>query len=73
MWRRSCSRNLYPAKVSGNCMDEERNSRTAGNMKYKYHIDLFYRKEDGGYVANIPDLQMCSAFGGMQEEALREV
>ncbi len=38
-----------------------------------YHINLFYSEEDGGYIADIPDLKSCSAFGQTQEEALREV
>lgn len=38
-----------------------------------YHINLFYSDEDGGYVADIPDLAFCSAFGATPEEALKEV
>ncbi|MEJ5250922.1 MAG: type II toxin-antitoxin system HicB family antitoxin [Chthonomonadetes bacterium] len=38
-----------------------------------YHINLFYSEEDGGYIADIPDLPGCSAFGETPEEALREV
>jgi predicted RNase H-like HicB family nuclease len=38
-----------------------------------YHIDIFYSEEDGGYIADIPDLEACSAFGASPEEALREV
>jgi len=38
-----------------------------------YHINLFYSKEDAGYIADIPDLKFCSAFGETPEEALREV
>jgi predicted RNase H-like HicB family nuclease len=38
-----------------------------------YHINIFYSDEDGGYVADIPDLNACSAFGATAEEALREV
>ena len=38
-----------------------------------YHINLFYSEEDGGYIADIPDLKSCSAFGATPEEALREV
>ncbi|HEY7801435.1 MAG TPA: type II toxin-antitoxin system HicB family antitoxin [Dehalococcoidia bacterium] len=38
-----------------------------------YHINIFYSQEDGGYVADIPDLEMCSAFGATPEEALSEV
>jgi len=38
-----------------------------------YHINIFYSEEDGGYIADIPDLDSCSAFGGTPEEALKEV
>ena len=38
-----------------------------------YHINIFYSDEDEGYIADIPDLQACSAFGSTPEEALREV
>ena len=38
-----------------------------------YHINLFYSEEDEGYIADIPDLKHCSAFGSTPEEALREV
>jgi len=38
-----------------------------------YHINIFYSEEDGGYIADIPDLESCSAFGKTPDEALREV
>ena len=38
-----------------------------------YHINIFYSEEDGGYVADIPDLESCSAFGETPEQALAEV
>ncbi len=38
-----------------------------------YHINVSYSKEDECYVADIPDLRFCSAFGDSPEEALREV
>jgi predicted RNase H-like HicB family nuclease len=38
-----------------------------------YHINLFYSEEEEGYIADIPDLKHCSAFGSTPEEALREV
>jgi len=38
-----------------------------------YHINIFYSEEDGGYIADIPDLDACSAFGSTPEEALAEV
>lgn len=38
-----------------------------------YHINIFYSEEDGGYIADIPDLEFCSAFGGTPEQALEEL
>ena len=35
-----------------------------------YHINVFYSQEDGGYIADIPDLEACSAFGATPEEAV---
>jgi len=37
-----------------------------------YHINIFYNDEDGGYIADIPDLEYCSAFGETPEEALTQ-
>jgi predicted RNase H-like HicB family nuclease len=38
-----------------------------------YQINIFYSDEDGGYIADIPDLDACSAFGRTADEALAEV
>ncbi len=38
-----------------------------------HHISIFYSEEDGGYIADIPDLPGCSAFGQTPEQALTEV
>lgn len=38
-----------------------------------YHVNVFYSDEDQGYIADIPDLRHCSAFGQTPVEALREV
>jgi len=38
-----------------------------------YHINIFSSEENGGYIADIPDLESCSAFGATPEEALAEV
>lgn len=37
-----------------------------------YHINIFYSESDGGYIADIPDLDSCSAFGNGPQEALAE-
>jgi predicted RNase H-like HicB family nuclease len=38
-----------------------------------YHINIFYSEEDGGYIADIPDLEACAAFGETPAKALAEV
>jgi predicted RNase H-like HicB family nuclease len=38
-----------------------------------YHINIFFSEEDNGYIADIPDLDACSAFGETPQEALQEV
>lgn len=38
-----------------------------------YHINVFHSEEDGGWIADIPDLKYCSAFGATPEEAVAEV
>ncbi len=42
-------------------------------MKRDYHINIFYSTEDRGYIADIPDLEACSAFGDSPEEALAQL
>ena len=37
------------------------------------HINVFYSDSDECYVADIPDLRFCSAFGDTAEEAVREL
>jgi predicted RNase H-like HicB family nuclease len=39
----------------------------------KYHINLFWSESDGAWVADVPDLQSCSAFGDTPAEALAEI
>ena len=38
-----------------------------------YHVNVFYSEDDGGYIADIPDLKYCSAFGETPAQALNEV
>jgi predicted RNase H-like HicB family nuclease len=38
-----------------------------------YHINIFYSSEDEGYIADIPDLEFCSAFGDTPAEALAQL
>ncbi len=35
-----------------------------------YHINIFYSEQDCGYIADIPDLAACSAFGAIPEDAV---
>ena len=38
-----------------------------------YAIEIFYNEEDEGFIAIVPDLSGCSAFGKTEERALQEV
>ena len=42
-------------------------------MTPKYRINLFWSEADSAWVADVPDLQSCSAFGDTPGEALAEV
>ncbi len=37
-----------------------------------YHINIFYSDADKGYIADIPDLGACSAFGKTPAKALKQ-
>lgn len=41
-------------------------------MSGKYAIEIFHSEEDQGYIALVPELLGCSAFGETEEEALKE-
>lgn len=41
-------------------------------MDRRYHINLFWSQPDECWVADVPDLKSCSAFGDTPEEALAE-
>jgi predicted RNase H-like HicB family nuclease len=43
------------------------------NTMNKYAIAIFYSDEDEGYIAVVPELPGCSAFGETEESALKEV
>ncbi|MDY6864023.1 MAG: type II toxin-antitoxin system HicB family antitoxin [Thermodesulfobacteriota bacterium] len=38
-----------------------------------YNINIFYSDDDEGYIADIPNLEACSAFGDTPDESLHEV
>ena len=41
-------------------------------MTPKYPINVFWSEADGAWVADVPDLRSCSAFGDSPTEALAE-
>src|SRR6266550_1591841 len=42
-------------------------------MQHRYVIVVFWSDEDAAWIADIPDLKSCSAFGDSPEEAVAEV
>jgi predicted RNase H-like HicB family nuclease len=38
-----------------------------------YPIKIIYSPDDNGFIATIPDLKWCSAFGDTEEEAIKEI
>ena len=46
---------------------------TGLGIKDKYAIEIVYSEEDDGYIAIVPELPGCSAFGETEEEALKEI
>ena len=38
----------------------------------RYPISIFWSEEDEGYIAVVPDLPGCGAWGATEEDALRE-
>jgi predicted RNase H-like HicB family nuclease len=38
-----------------------------------YAIEIFYSEEDESFIAIVPELPGCSAFGRTEEDALKEV
>ena len=46
--------------------------RRTNNMS-KYAIEIIYSEDDKGYIAVVPELPGCSAFGETEESALVEV
>jgi predicted RNase H-like HicB family nuclease len=42
-------------------------------MRNRYAIEIFYSQEDSGFIAVVPELPGCSAYGKTEEEALKEI
>ena len=40
--------------------------------EYKYTIEIFWSDEDGCFIACVPDLENCAAWGVTYEEALAQ-
>ncbi|MBC8098624.1 MAG: type II toxin-antitoxin system HicB family antitoxin [Armatimonadetes bacterium] len=38
-----------------------------------YHINIFYSPDDEAYIADLPDFEMCSAYGQTPQAALEQV
>jgi len=38
-----------------------------------YHINLFWSDDDGCWIADVPDLQYCSAHGDTPDEAIASI
>ncbi len=41
-------------------------------MTMRYHINVFWSQRDECWVADVPDLKSCAAFGDTAEEAVVE-
>lgn len=41
-------------------------------MDKRYHINVFWSQRDECWVADVPDLKSCAAFGDTPEEAVAE-
>ena len=39
----------------------------------RYLVEIFWSNDDSGYIATVPDLPGCSAYGDTLEEAAREI
>ena len=39
----------------------------------KYTIEIFWSEDGNGYIAVVPDLPGCNAFGETPEEAVHEI
>ena len=46
---------------------------TMNTKKFKYPVEVFWSEEDKGYIARVPALPGCSAWGVTKEEVLKEV
>jgi antitoxin HicB len=61
---------LHPALPDTSARPHDRQVRT---REMKYLVEVFWSDEDEGYIAVVPDLPGCSAFGATPEEAVHEI
>ena len=40
---------------------------------HRYHINVFWYPDDQCWIADVPDLRLCSAHGNSPEQALAEL
>lgn len=64
---------VTPYQIDNSLKLIERYNLIDGPILSDYHINIFYSEEDEGYIADIPDLAYCSAFGDTPLEALSEI
>lgn len=43
------------------------------DFQQNYQVNLFYSPEDKGFIATVPGLKGCSAFGSTRKDALAEI
>ncbi len=56
--------------VKGILEESGKGDQTVLGQTYKYEIDIFWSDEDDCFVACVPDLENCAAWGDTYEEAL---
>lgn len=42
-------------------------------MSDRYSVQIFWSTDDGGFIATVPDLPGCSAFGETRPQAATEI
>jgi predicted RNase H-like HicB family nuclease len=60
------------AKIEAAAPEAPQPSRGLRSMP-KYHIDVFWSDEDERWVANVPDVESCTAVGQTPQEAVDQV
>ena len=48
-------------------------SKDKVKLMFRHAIEIFYSEKNEGYIAVVPELRGCTAFGNTQIEALKEV